>query len=161
MRTFTPSIFIVEDDNFYATMVRSHLEENSYRRTKIFNNGNDAIEELYKHPDIVLLDYDLGDMKGIDILRKIKSVNPNIQVIFLSGQEDLEVAVTSLKYGAFDYLEKNGETFARLSRVLDRIEHHRGMIEEKDTFKIVRNILIGALATTATLIFMLKDQIFQ
>jgi DNA-binding NtrC family response regulator len=139
-----PKIFIVEDDAFYATLLKNEIVKNRLGEVESFLSGEHFMENLFKIPDIVLLDYDLGSTKGIDILKKIKSINPNIQVIFLSAQEKLQVAITSLKYGAYDYVEKNDSSFPRIKALIKRISKFNEMVEEQKQFKMAK-IVFGAL----------------
>ncbi|MGB0522990.1 MAG: response regulator [Flammeovirgaceae bacterium] len=121
MNYLAPKIFIVEDDALYAEMVVHKLASHRFGNVQVFNSGEAFEQHLHQMPDIVLLDYHLGDADGVAILKKIKAFNPNIQVILLSAQDRMEVAVSSLKYGAFDYLEKNEESFTKLVHLIGRI----------------------------------------
>ena len=116
-----PRIFIVEDDRFFASMLKLVLGKNSYTNVRHFDNGEDFLENIYQNPDLVILDYNLGTMNGLDVLKQIKSINPNIHVIFLSSQNEMNVAVSSLKYGAFDYIEKEPHNVNSLLTLINRI----------------------------------------
>ena len=109
-----PKIFIVEDDVFYANLLKKEIIKNRLGNVETYHTGEDFIDNLYKNPDVVLLDHNLGNMNGVDVLKKIKSISPKIQVIFLSAQEKMHVAITSLKFGAFDYVEKNNTALNRV-----------------------------------------------
>jgi DNA-binding NtrC family response regulator len=108
------SIFIVEDDTWYGELLEYHLSANPDYTVTRFLTGKDCLANLYKNPDIVTLDYSLPDYMGADLLKKIKAQNPAIEVIIISGQEDVSTAVGLLKTGAFDYLVKDGDTTTRL-----------------------------------------------
>jgi DNA-binding NtrC family response regulator len=58
-------------------------------------------------------------MNGVDVLRKVKQVNPDPEFIFLTSHEDMEVAVNTIKFGAYDYIIKDKIT---LDKVMDRIK---------------------------------------
>ena len=64
---------------------------------------------MYKDPKVIFLDYQLGDVNGLEILKKIKAVNPDTFVFFMSGQDKIEIAVNALKFGAIDYIIKNDD----------------------------------------------------
>ena len=115
------NIFIVEDDAFYANLLKNEIVTNKLGEVTCFSSGETFLENLYKMPDLVLLDYNLGSMQGVDILKKIKAINPNIQVILLSAQEKMRVAITSLKYGAYDYVEKNDFAFDQIKAHIKKI----------------------------------------
>jgi len=136
-----PKVFIVEDDPFYATLLEREITNTKAGRVRVFHSGEKFLDNLYKMPEIVLLDHNLGSMKGIEVLKQIKSVNPNIQVIFLSAQEKLQVAITALKFGAYDYVEKNKSTFTRVLGLINRINKFNRLVEEQRQYKVVKIVL--------------------
>lgn len=152
-------IFIVEDDKFYANLVRETLKKSSFENVIIFETGESFIDNLFRNPDVVILDYSLGNTNGLDLLKKIKSVNPDIQVIFLSGQEEMNVAINSLKYGAFDYLEKGEESLDRLVFILNRIVQHNKFTAESKSFKIFKKAVYFGLACITGVIFYLSGHL--
>jgi len=114
-----PLIFIVEDNSIYNKLIASHLRSNKFKRIESFLSGEECLKNLYKKPDIVIQDYLLNGISGIDVLKTSKKKNPYTEFIFLSGQDNLNVAVNSIKYGAFDYIVK--DRFA-LNKLKDNIE---------------------------------------
>lgn len=139
-------IFIVEDGAFYANLLKNELIKNRLGEVEFFSSGESFMDNLFKMPDIVLLDHNLGSMQGVDILKKIKSINPNIQVIILSAQEKMGVAITSLKYGAYDYVEKNDFALNRVVRLIKRILKFNQLIEEQKHFKTAKIAFTAAIA---------------
>jgi DNA-binding NtrC family response regulator len=73
---------------------------------KTFTNGTDALNSLSEEPSLILLDIMLPDINGNEVLRKIKSFNEHLPVIMLSAQGSVEVALESIRLGAFDYFPK-------------------------------------------------------
>lgn len=144
-----PKIFIVEDNAFYASLLENEIVENRLGEVESFSSGESFMENLFKMPDIVLLDHNLGSMEGVDILKKIKSINPNIQVILLSGQEKMCVAINSLKYGAYDYVEKNDLSFNRIKALIKRISKFNQILEEQRQFKMAKTVFYLLVATMA------------
>ncbi|MFM1744416.1 MAG: hypothetical protein RLZZ630_353, partial [Bacteroidota bacterium] len=77
-------------------------------------------------PSIVFLDYNLDSkvrqaMDGIDVLKEIKELDPQIEVVMISGQDKIDVAVNSIKYGAFDYIVKGEGAFLRAEKAIFNI----------------------------------------
>lgn len=72
-------------------------------------------------PDIIVLDYLLPGKSGLEILSEIRKVNPDGHIIFLSGQPDIEIALSAIKQGAVDYVVKNQLAFDRLIRKIDNL----------------------------------------
>src|ERR1041385_3365493 len=92
-------IAVVEDDPMYRHAVEYYLEKIPGSRLFTFGSGEEFLR--YYHlldPEIVILDYRLNDiyesgkMDGLDILREIKSIKPETEIIFLSGQENFDIA---------------------------------------------------------------------
>ena len=114
-------IFMVEDDHFTAELLKYHLELNPDNEVSIFESGKDLLNALPKKPDLVLLDYNLkGDHGGI-VLRKIHEKLPELPVVIVSGQEDINTAVALLKDGAYDYIVKDENMKDRLWAIANRV----------------------------------------
>jgi len=99
-------IFIVDDEESILKLI-SHWVKNDWKyKVKTFMNGNDLLDSLYEGPDLVLLDIMLPDISGIEVLRRIKLNYKNLPVIMLSAQGSIDVALESIRIGAFDYFPK-------------------------------------------------------
>lgn len=114
-------IFIVEDDKWYGELLQHHLSLNPEYEVEIFDSGHECLKNLYRKPSVITLDYSLPDMKGPDVLKRIKEHHPDLPVIMISGQEDISTAINLLKEGAYDYIVKNEETKDRLWRLMKNI----------------------------------------
>jgi len=102
-----PLIFIVEDNSIYNKFIANHLRSKKFNRIESFLSGEECLKNLYKKPDIVIQDYLLNGISGLDVLKTSKKRSPDSEFIFLSGQDNLNVAVSSIKNGAFDYVVKD------------------------------------------------------
>lgn len=114
--------FIVDDDIFYANVYEQFLQDNNFELIGSYENGNDCISNLNLNPDIIILDHNMEGITGFEVLKKIKRYNPNIYVIMISSQGSINVAVDSLKYGAFDYVIKNDKIADNLLHVIQKIQ---------------------------------------
>ncbi len=128
-------IFVVEDDDWYNRLLVHHLSLNPDYQVISFTNGKDCIDNLNKEPDVVTLDYRLPDMKGLDVLKKIKEVNEDIQVILISEQNEIEVVVELLKYGAYDYIVKSKDIRERLLNTVNNIRKRSKLKKEIVTLR--------------------------
>ena len=99
-------VFIIEDDVFYAKALEKTIES-GYSNINMYHSGAEVLEDPEAIPDIVLLDYWLGDINGLTIMRKLMERNPNVQIILVSGQAKLDVVVQALRLGAHEYLNKD------------------------------------------------------
>jgi DNA-binding NtrC family response regulator len=123
-------IFIVEDEPFFANLINYDLEANYYDGIKVFFNGEEAIDNLSLNPRVVILDHQLPGMSGIEVLQKIKSYDPNIHVIFLSGTGP-EVAISAFKMGAHDFIIKNENAFDEVRALLKKIFNEENEVDIK------------------------------
>jgi len=146
---FNPLLFVVEDDIFYQNIIVGNLKTKGYTQIKSFSTGEDCEKNLNQKPGIILLDYMLGSTTGLDVLKKIKSILPDSFVIFLSGQDKIEVAVESMKYGAFDYVLKNDSTFDKIDELFVRIEEiiktQKAIAQIRRRYKIIKWSIIASI----------------
>lgn len=128
-------VFILEDDTWYGSMLQHYLSLNPDYEVKRFESSKDFFSHLHEKPDVVTLDYSLPDMDGGEVLKKIKGVHPDIQVLIISGQEDVSTAITLLKNGAFEYIVKDDETKDRLWNTLLHLQQINGLRNEVEHLK--------------------------
>lgn len=122
MATKTDSkIYVVDDDPFYLAAYDKHLRAQGYNNISCFLSGKDFLEVLADEPEIVILDHDLGDMTGLDVLKEIKRFNTNIFVIFASARQQPDIATASLKNGAFDYIIKDDNVLEHITSTLSKL----------------------------------------
>ena len=101
-------ILIVDDNSDIRNILNELIIDAGYK-TRIAANYNQALSEIDKKiPDVAILDVklDKGDNDGIELLSHIKSKNKDVPVIIITGHANVEMAVNSLKHGAFEFIEK-------------------------------------------------------
>ena len=101
-------ILIVDDNSDIRNILNDLIVDAGYQ-TRLAANYNQALKEIDKKmPDVAILDVklDKGDNDGIQLLAHIKSKNNDVPVIMISGHANIEMAVNSLKHGAFEFVEK-------------------------------------------------------
>jgi len=123
-------IFVVEDSEWYNKLLVHTLSLNPDYEVKSFFNGSDFLNSLHESPDIVTLDYRLPDLTGLEVLKRIRQENSDVQVILISEQEDIDMAVTLLKQGAYDYLTKSEDIKDRLLNTVQNIRNDIGLKKE-------------------------------
>ena len=121
MSKFVTRIFVVEDNDFFAQLIKQKLETNDQNEVTLYNNGEDFKAALYLNPDIVVLDYNLPNTNGIDILKEIKNFNDQIKTILLSGQEKVDVVLEAFEYGAEEYIKKDDNALTMLDLKVQKI----------------------------------------
>ena len=121
------TIFIAEDNEWYNKLLVHNLTLNPDFVVERFFTGRELMNNLAKRPDMVTLDYRLPDIDGGSLLKKIKEYDPNIEVVIISEQEEIEVAVELLKNGAFDYIVKSKDVRDRLMNTINNIRKAAGL----------------------------------
>ena len=107
-------VFVVEDDAIFGKTIQFSLEKEEDFDVALFTNGADLIKNLHQNPDIVVIDYNLPDMNGLEILQRVKGYNDAIVPIILSGQDEVQVVVQAYKMGAKDYILKSANSHVEL-----------------------------------------------
>lgn len=128
-------IFVVEDDPMYQRMVKYLMEMDSDHEVHVFSKGKECLDHLGLKPHIVSLDYTLPDMSGEKVLEQIKSYDSSINVIILSGQQDIATAIKLLRAGAFDYIIKDENVKEKLQNAIVNIKKHIRLAREVDTLR--------------------------
>ena len=104
----TIEILIVDDNADIRNILNDLILDAGYK-TRVAANYSQALKEIDKKiPDVAILDVklDKGDNDGIELLTHIKSINSDVPVIMISGHANIEMAINSLKHGAFEFVEK-------------------------------------------------------
>jgi two-component system, NtrC family, response regulator AtoC len=125
-------IFIVEDDVFYARILEHQLKQNPDYEVFVYTTGKEMVSNLYRKPAAISLDYNLPDISGMDILKRIKDFDPELPVIIVSGQQDISTAIELLKKGVYDYVLKDAETKDRLWNIMRNLREHHKLKERID-----------------------------
>ncbi|KUO61123.1 response regulator [bacterium BRH_c32] len=99
-------ILIIDDDDLVSSSLKKVLIKLNYEVQTCLDAGETQKLVNDFQPDVVLLDIYLTTHNGIDILKLIKKLNPDIPVVMITGYADVKIAVTSIKAGAFDFLLK-------------------------------------------------------
>ena len=99
-------ILLVDDEQEFVTTLAERLEIRNMN-VSVAMNGETALRIVEQElPQVIVLDVMMPGLNGLDVLEKIKSIDPNIQVILLSGHGSTKDGIRGLKLGAFDFLIK-------------------------------------------------------
>ena len=129
-------ILIIDDEKDICFLISELLSDENYI-TASANNSNEALEKFKSFtPDLIILDVWLGnsDLDGIDLLKKFKKFDPLIPVIIISGHGTVDMAVNSIKSGAYDFLEKPFNS-DKLIVLLKRAIENTNLIKENNLLK--------------------------
>ena len=123
---------LIIDDNPDIRSILVELIEDVGFKTRVAANYNQALREIDKKlPDVAIIDVklDKGDNDGIELLSHIKKKNKDIPVIIISGHANIEMAVKSLKSGAFEFIQKPFDQ-ERLMNFINRAVENYNLINE-------------------------------
>ncbi len=129
-----PEIAIVDDEKVLVNSLRIGLTQKGHH-VKTFGEAQSFVTYLgNSEPDVIFLDLHLPDTHGLEVLKKIKQINPHIPTIIITAHGDVPSAVNAMKIGAFDYLGKPFDIqeielliqkALKEARLAQEIAHHR------------------------------------
>ena len=131
---------LIIDDNADIRLILNELISDAGYKTRLAANYNQALTEIDKKlPDVAIIDVklDKGDNDGIELLNHIKKKNDDIPVIIISGHANIDMAIKSLKSGAFEFIQKPFDK-ERLMNFIKRAVQNINLINEN---KILKNKL--------------------
>ena len=127
------NILLVEDNLDHVMLMEAALKKSDAKfEVDVAVSGDECLEKFAKSSyDVILLDYSLPKISGLDILENIRERKSDTPVVMITGQGDENIAVEAMKKGAYDYVTKSGDFLITLPMVIQQaIEKHK-MIEEK------------------------------
>ncbi len=128
-------IFIVEDDQWYSSMLEYYLSLNPDYLIQKFDTAKSFLAKLHEKPDVITLDYSLPDLTCDVILKQIKETSPDSKIIIISGQEDVKVALDLLKKGAYDYIVKDEDAKDKLWNSIINLRENVELKRELESLK--------------------------
>lgn len=136
------SVLVVDDDSQVTRALGEYLENFKYD-FEIAGTGAEALARV-KNSDValVLLDINLPDFSGFDILGKIKEINSSIPVVVMTGFVSTEAAIEAMKMGAYEFISKPFEAdkvIGLINRIMQKSSHLRGL----ETFSLDRDFIPG------------------
>jgi DNA-binding NarL/FixJ family response regulator len=160
MNTQGLNLFIVDDNQLMVTGLRNYLDNRFGTNLNIstFYTGESAIEKVDKDTNIVILDYYLKGENGNDVLESIKKINPKTEVIMLSSNEDIGIAIESFRKGAMDYVIKGDKSWKKIISLIHEIIVYpvRIMVREFGVNKFMAVFLLTFVCVGSLVYFALR-----
>ena len=138
MAKFLTRIFVVEDNEFFSHLIKQKLE-NDQREISLFASAETFRSSLHQNPDIVILDYNLPESNGIDLLKEIKYFNQEIKTILISGQDKVEVVIEAYENGAEEYIKKDDNALTLLEL---KVQKHSSEVNLRKEVDLLREQII-------------------
>tara|TARA_Y100000590_G_scaffold220717_1_gene249789 strand:+ start:19556 stop:20911 length:1356 start_codon:yes stop_codon:yes gene_type:complete len=127
-------ILIIDDNSDIRNILNDLISDAGYK-TRVAANYNQALNEIDKKlPDVAIIDVklDKGDNDGIELLAHIKKKNKDVPVIIISGHANIEMAVNSLKKGAFEFIQKPFDHDRLMNFIFRAVENHKLRNQNKE-----------------------------
>jgi DNA-binding NtrC family response regulator len=117
------NLFIVDDNKLLVTDLKHYLQTRFGIGINIstFYDGESCLEKVDADTRIVILDYFLEGKNGMEILKAIKLINPKTEVIMLSSNESIAVAIESFREGVTEYIVKGNEARKKIAKRINHI----------------------------------------
>src|SRR5713226_6921454 len=102
----SPKLLVVDDEPQLLTVIERSAEELGFSVEQV-DSGRQALAELREaKADLALVDLQTAEVRGLDVLREIRSLDPDCHVALMTGQANVDAAIEAVKLGALDYLTK-------------------------------------------------------
>ncbi len=140
-------ILIVDDDQSFGRLLTSVVTEAGYHHPVFVTTGSAAVTAA-ESADVILLDHQLPDTTGLELLPALRTAGPQPSIILVTAHGDEALAVRALRAGADDYLIKDGSLTKLLPEVIERVRRHRALRDalaaaERDLVHAERIATIG------------------
>jgi DNA-binding NtrC family response regulator len=133
-------VLLVDDETDFVEALAERLEARGYRADTAPTGLSAIVKAEETRYDAIVLDMAMPGMDGIETLERLLELNPDLQVILLTGRATLEQAATAIKLGALDLLEKPAE-IEILVRKIEAAAERRGSLEDRRVQKRVADII--------------------
>jgi DNA-binding NtrC family response regulator len=148
-RTKNPLIFIVQENVIYKELIVGYLQQKKYTNLKTFKTADECLKSVSQKPDIIVLDYSFQGITGLELMKRVKAEYPEIDFVFLSGQNDVEVAVNIMKMGAADYVVKNNKAPEALVKSIQYL------LSKNQAQKVKKGFQVGVIGFFIMLFFII------
>ena len=129
-------VFLVEDDEIYSMILAQKLKVFGNFFVSTFVTGESALEHLELHSDIdvVLLDYDLPGISGLETLKKISSMGHTAKILFLSGIDQESIIQECMDAGAHEFIHKDKDVATKVYMAISSIMEDESKKKKKGFF---------------------------
>ena len=135
-------VLIVDDEQSARTVLCKIIAMDDYKVIEAASGAEAMTAFEHDRPAAVLLDLHLPDMNGIEVMKKMKATRPEVEIIIVTGQQDVEMAVNAIKLGAYDFIVKPAKV-ERLTLTLKRALEKASLAGEVEALSNIVDTQIG------------------
>jgi DNA-binding NtrC family response regulator len=139
-KTMEAKVLLVDDEQDFLDTLSSRLEMRGLKVSAV-SSGEDAVKEATQQEyDAIVVDLAMPGIDGLETLKRIKAVNPNAEIIMLTGQASVQSGVEAMKLGAGDYLQKPVD-LTELMEKIGEAKHKKMLVLQKESQEELRKII--------------------
>jgi FixJ family two-component response regulator len=165
-------IYLIDDDEFITKILKTKFETSTNYKVLSFSSGEEFLEYVIKNKipkmslPIIILDYSLKTHKnydakdGIEILKIIKELYSDVEVIMISSFEDIDIATSSMHYGATSFVKKNENSFLRIHNTIKYTISRKKLEKTKKQSQLARKFFLILIITLIVLILFFFKEVF-
>ncbi len=133
-------VLLVDDETDFVRVLSQRLEARGLEVDSA-SNGIEALDKAgSENYDIIFLDLRMPEMDGIETLKRLHRERPDLEVVLLTGQGDLQSGIEAMKQGAADFLEKPADINDLMEKIKEA-KTHRAILMEKEAEENIKAIL--------------------
>ncbi|MBX2906617.1 MAG: response regulator [Taibaiella sp.] len=114
-------VFIVDDSPMCRFLYKRHLMNLGFSNIYLFESGEQCLNNIHIMPEIVLLDFDAPPRNGLEVLKEIKQMYPQIHLLMISSQQDINVVIEAIRFGVSGYIMKDDHQLEMMSYATEKI----------------------------------------
>jgi two-component system repressor protein LuxO len=126
-------VLVLDDDVMFHDVIAFLLAPHGYRCVCVEDWAGAQVALQKQRPDVILLDFHLGQTDGLTLVPSIKKILPNVPVVLVTGDSNVDVVVRAIQCGAFDFIAKPLDEARLLATMAKAVEHHQLLTERENT----------------------------
>ena len=119
-------VLVVDNETEFATTLAERLRLRKIEAESVYS-GAEALDAVARFlPDVMILDMQMPDMTGLEVLARVKVIEPTIEVILLTGHGSFDAGITGMELGAFDYIVKPVDLIQLMEKISEAYKKKLG-----------------------------------